>query len=74
MENKPNEQTETTAVKSEKAVAKSAPAKKTKSVRNRSGFKVELLINGEVVTFLPGKIVEVPFEFEIPNGIGLYVK
>ena len=49
-------------------------AKKTKSVRNRSGHRVELVINGKVVVFLPGKVVEVPMDFEIPNGLGLYVR
>ena len=49
-------------------------AKKTKSVRNRSGHRVELVIDGKVVVFLPGKVVEVPMDFEIPNGLGLYVR
>lgn len=48
--------------------------KKTKSVRNRSGHRVELVINDKVVVFLPGKVVEVPMDFEIPNGLGLYVR
>lgn len=52
-----------------------SPAKrKTKSVRNRSGHRVELVIDGKVVVFLPGKVVEVPMDFEIPNGLGLYVR
>ena len=50
------------------------PVKKTKSVRNRSGHKVELLIDGKVVIFLPGKVVEVPVDFQIPGGLGLYVR
>ena len=49
-------------------------AKKIKSVRNRSGHRVELVIDGKVVVFLPGKVVEVPMDFEIPNGLGLYVR
>lgn len=49
-------------------------AKKTKSIRNRSGHRVELVIDGRVVVFLPGKVVEVPMDFEIPNGLGLYVR
>ena len=50
------------------------PAKKTKSVRNRSGHRVELVIDGKVVVFLPGKIVEVPMDAQIPGGLGLYVR
>ena len=50
------------------------PAKKTKSVRNRSGHRVELVIDGKVVVFFPGKVVEVPMDFDIPNGLGLYVR
>ena len=50
------------------------PAKKTKAVRNRSGHRVELVIEGKVVVFLPGKVVEVPMDFDIPNGLGLYVR
>lgn len=49
-------------------------AKKTKLVRNRSGHRVELVANGKVVVFLPGKVVEVPADFDIPNGLGLYVR
>ena len=48
--------------------------KKTKSVRNRSGHRVELVIDGKVVVFLPGKVVEVPMDFDVPNGLGLYVR
>lgn len=49
-------------------------AKKTKSVRNRSGHRVELVIDGKVVVFLPGKTVEVPMGFQIPGGLGLFVR
>lgn len=49
-------------------------SRKTKSVRNRSGHRVELVIEGKVVVFLPGKVVEVPMDFDIPNGLGLYVR
>lgn len=51
-----------------------SPAKKTKSVRNRSGHRVELVIDGKVVVFLPGKVTEVPADFDVPNGLGLYVR
>lgn len=51
-----------------------AAKKKTKSVRNRSGHRVELVIDGKVVVFLPGKIVEVPNDFQVPGGLGLYVR
>jgi len=50
------------------------PKAKTKSVRNRSDGKIELLINNEVVVFPPKGTVEVPIDFDVPNGIGLYVK
>lgn len=49
-------------------------ARKTKSVRNRSGHKVELVIEGKVVVFMPGKVVNVPMDFDIPTGLGLYVR
>lgn len=52
----------------------STAKRKTKSVRNRSGHRVELVIDGKVVVFLPGKVVEVPMDFDIPNGLGLYVR
>lgn len=46
----------------------------TKKVRNRSGHRVELVINGKVVVFYPGKITEVPANFDVPRGLGLYVR
>lgn len=49
-------------------------AKRTKSVRNRSGHRVELVVNNRVVVFIPGKVVRVPMDFDIPSGLGLYVK
>lgn len=49
-------------------------AAQTKGVRNRSGHRVELVINDKVVVFLPGKVTEVPMDFQVPNGIGLYVR
>ena len=56
------------------AVQERQKKKKTKSVRNRSGHRVELVIDGKVVVFFPGKVVEVPMNFDIPNGLGLYVR
>lgn len=47
---------------------------KTKAVRNRSGYKIELVIDGKVVVFLPGTITEVPENADIPNGIGLFIR
>lgn len=47
---------------------------KKKSVRNRSGHRVELVLNGKVVVFLPGKVTQVPMDFPIPVGLGLYVR
>lgn len=49
-------------------------APKTKGVRNRSGHRVELVIDGKVAVFLPGKVTEVPMDFQVPNGLGLYVR
>lgn len=49
-------------------------APKTKGVRNRSGHRVELVIDDKVVVFLPGKVTEVPMDFQVPNGLGLYVR
>lgn len=54
------------------AAVQTAP--RTKGVRNRSGHRVELVINDKVVVFLPGKVTEVPFDFQVPNGLGLYVR
>lgn len=56
----------------EPAAVQTAP--KTKGVRNRSGHRVELVIDGKVVVFLPGKVTEVPMDFQVPNGLGLYVR
>lgn len=47
---------------------------KVKTVRNRSGHRVELVSGDKVIVFLPGKSVEVPADLEIPGGIGLYVR
>lgn len=58
---------------SQEAVAEKATIQ-TKGVRNRSGHRVELVINDKVVVFLPGKVTEVPVDFQVPNGIGLYVR
>lgn len=58
--------------KKEKSTPRSSV--RTKLVRNRSGHRVELVFNGEVVVFLPGKITEVPMDFDIPSGLGLYVR
>lgn len=55
-------------------VSEQVQKRKTKKVRNRSGHRVELIIDGKVVVFLPSKIVEVPDSFQIPNGLGLYVR
>lgn len=49
-------------------------AKKMKTVRNRSGHRVELVIDGKVVVFYPGRATRVPADADIPGGLGLYVK
>lgn len=46
----------------------------TKNVRNKSGHRIELVINNEVVVFYPGQMVKVPIDFRIPDGLGLYVR
>ena len=58
----------------ETPVVKEPPTPKVKSVRNRNSYKVELLINGEVVAFPPHSTVEVPEDAEIPSDMGLYVR
>ena len=47
-------------------------APQTKKVRNRNDYKVELLIDGNVVVFPPKKTVEIPANFDIPINLGLY--
>ena len=44
----------------------------TKKVRNRNPYKVELLIDGNVVVFPPKKAVDVPTNFDVPSNLGLY--
>lgn len=56
------------------APALPGPVKATKKVRNRSGQRIELVINDKVVVFPPGSIVDVPKNFDIPAGIGLFVR
>lgn len=48
-----------------------ADAPKMKTIRNRSNHRVELLVNGSVIVFLPGSSVRVPAEFNVPQGLGL---
>ena len=48
--------------------------KKFQSVRNRSGHRIELLVDGKVVVFLPGETTKVPANFVVPQNLGLYVK
>lgn len=50
------------------------PKVTTKKVRNRSNGKVELFIDNKVVVFPPKGTVEIPYDFDVPNGIGLYVE
>lgn len=54
--------------------AQQKTVRKTKTVRNRSGHKIELMVEGKVVVFTPGKVVTVPMDFDVPNGLGLYVR
>lgn len=61
-------------MKNESTGLSKGQTKKTKAVRNRSGHKIELLIDQKVVVFLPGKSTEVPIDFEIPSNLGLYVR
>lgn len=46
----------------------------TKEVRNRSGHRVELIVNDEVKVLLPGSTINVPIDTMIPGGIGLVVR
>lgn len=62
------------AERKEAQVVYNKPVRRTKAVRNRSGHKVELVIEGRVVVFAPGEVVSVPMGVEIPSGLGLYVK
>lgn len=62
------------AERKEAQVVYNKPVRRTKAVRNRSGHKVELVIEGRVVVFAPGEVVNVPMGVEIPSGLGLYVK
>ena len=62
------------AERKEARVVYNKPVRRTKGVRNRSGHKVELVIEGRVVVFAPGEVVNVPMGVEIPSGLGLYVK
>ena len=48
-----------------------AEAPKMKTVKNRGNHRVELLVNGSVIVFLPGSSVKVPAEFNVPQGLGL---
>ena len=50
------------------------PDKKMKTVRNRGSHYIELLVGDKVVPFYPGQEVKVPHNFDVPSGIGLYVK
>lgn len=48
-----------------------ADAPKMKTIKNRSNHRVELLVNGSVIVFLPGSSVKVPADFNVPQGLGL---
>ena len=47
---------------------------KTKTLRNASGYRMELYLNGKLVVLLPGKCVKVSAETEVPVMKGLIVK
>ena len=49
----------------------SADAPRMKTIKNRSNHRVELLVNGSVIVFLPGSSVKVPADFNVPQGLGL---
>lgn len=44
----------------------------TKSVRNMGKNKVELIVDGKVLSIFPGQTCEVPKDLEIPQGINLF--
>ena len=47
---------------------------KTKTLRNASGYRMELYLNGKLVVLRPGKSVKVSAETEVPVMKGLIVK
>ena len=51
-----------------------AEPKKFQTVRNRSGHRIELIVDGKVTVFLPGEDTKVPADFIVPQDLGLYVK
>ena len=48
-----------------------AETPKMKTIKNRSNHRIELLVNGSVIVFLPGSSVKVPADFNVPQGLGL---
>lgn len=55
-------------------MAKKVVMQSTKSVRNRSGHRVELIVDGNVRVLFPGDTISVPVDTEILEGIGLLVR
>ena len=55
-------------------MAKKIIERTTKEVCNRSGHRVELVVNGNVKVLLPGDVFHVPNEVVVPEGIGLFVR
>lgn len=47
---------------------------KRKTICNRSGHRVELIIEGKLVVLTPKQCITVPWDFDVPNGIGLHVR
>ena len=55
-------------------MAKKIIERTTKEVCNRSGHRVELVVNGSVKVLLPGDVFHVSDEVVVPEGIGLFVR
>lgn len=48
--------------------------KNLKVIKNRGNQRIELFIGDETVVLMPGDSVDVPKEFVIPPGIGVFEK
>lgn len=62
------------ASKNEEKISQSLYKRRMKTIRNRSGHRVEIMVDGKIVVVLPNTAVNVPADFVVPNGIGLYEK
>lgn len=56
----------------EEATEQKVQTPQVKKVRNRNDYKVELMIDGNVVVFPPKTTVEIPANFDVPSNLGIY--